>query len=186
MKKAQIQAQAWLYCGLADTEVASVPASAVAAAMATAATVAMTATVTMTAGAMTTVAAVAVAAAVAAAVITAVSAAILHRCRRSNPLTMAPAADGATGAADAFATTASFQRRRPQRHSDLPAPAHVWLCSDRAVAAGAKCSYSHFLSLLSLISLIYIAVSLILEQNPYFVHFPHDISLKLVLLADKS
>ena len=49
-------------------------------------------------------------------------------CMRSNPLTTAFPANGATGAAAASATTASLQRRRHQRHADLPASAHVWLC----------------------------------------------------------
>ena len=125
------------------------PAVAMAAATVAAATVAMTVAVIMTAAVMTTVAA----AAVAAAVITAVSAAILLRCRRSNPLTTALPADGATGAAAASATTASLQRRRHQRHADLPASAYVWLCWDRAVAAGAKYYYSPFISIFSLSSL---------------------------------
>ena len=140
----------------------------------------------MTAAVMTTVAA----AAVAAAVMTAVSVAILLRCRRGNPLTTAVPADGATEAAAASATTASLQRSRHQRHADLPVSAHVWLCWDRVVAAGAKHSYSHFISLfslspLSLTSLSHLSLSLILEQNHSFVHFPHHISLKLVLLAEK-
>ena len=174
----------WLYCGLADTVVAAVPAAVIVAATATAATVAMTAAVTITAAVMTTVAAVAVAAAVAAAVMTAVSVVIL-RCMRSNPLMTAFSADGATGVAAASATTASLQRRRHQRYADLPASAHVWLCWDRAVAAGAKYSYSPFislslfslssislfslsslsLSLLSLSSLSHLSLFLILEQN---------------------
>ena len=94
------------------------------------------------------------AAAAAAAVVTAVAAAILLRIR-SNPLTTAFPADGATGAAAASARAASLQRRRHQRHADLPASAHVWLCRDRAVAAGAKHPYSLFsLSSLSHLSLI--------------------------------
>ena len=151
----------------------------------------MTAVVTMTVAVMTTVAAVAVAAALAvavaaalaAAVMTAVSVAILLLCMRRNPLTTAFPADGAAGAAAASATTASFQRRRHKRHAGLPAPAHVWLGWDRAVAAGAEYSYSPFLSLFSL---SHLSLSLILEQNHSFVHFPHLISLKLVLLAEKS
>ena len=129
--------------------VAAVPAAAIAAATAAAAMVAMTAAVTM-AAVMTVAAAAAVAAVVAAAMMTAVSAAILLRCRHSNPLTTALPADGATGATAASATTASLQHRRHQRHADLSASAHVWLCWDRAVAAGAKHSSSPFLSLFSL------------------------------------
>ena len=185
-KQPQIQAQAWLYCGLADTVVAVVPAAAVAAATAAAATVAMTAAVTMTAAVMTTVAA----AAVAAAAMTAVSVAILLY-MRSNSLTTAFPADGATGAAAASATIASLQRRRYQRHADLPASAHAWLCWDRALAAGAKHPYSPPLSLfslssLSLFSFFHLSLSLILEQNHSFVHFPHHISLKLMLFAEKA
>ena len=125
--------------------VAVVPAPAVAAAIAAAATVAMTAPVTMTAAVMMTLAA----AAVAAAVMTAASVTIIL-CMRSNPQTTASPADGATGAAAAPATTASLQRRRHQRHADLPASAHVWLSWDRADAAGAKHPYSPSLSLLSI------------------------------------
>ena len=96
-----------------------------------------------------------------------VGAASLFRCRRSNLVTTALPADGATGAASATATTTSLQRRRHQRHADVPASAHVWLCWDRAGAAGAKHPYSPSLPLssfslfsislssLSLFSLIY-------------------------------
>ena len=40
--------------------------------------------------------------------------------------------------------------------------------------------------LLSLSSLSHLSLSLILEQDHSFVHFPHHVSLKLVLLAEKS
>ena len=76
-------------------------------------------------------------------------AAFICRCRCSNPLTAALPAGGATEAAAASATTASLQRPRHQRHADLSASAHVWLCWDREVAAEAKHSYSPFLSLFS-------------------------------------
>ena len=137
----------------------------------------MAAVMTTVAGAVAAVAAAAAAAAVAA-VMTAVSVAIILRCGRSNPLTTDLPADGATGAAAASATTASLQRSRHQRHADLPASAHVWLSRDRAVAAGAK--FSHSLFSLSSLALSH-------SRTSYsFVHFPHHISLKLVLLAEKS
>eukprot|EP00904_Undaria_pinnatifida_P002310 jgi/Undpi1/1207/HiC_scaffold_106.g14121.m1 len=109
-----------------------------AAATTAAATVAMTAAVTMTMAMITTVAT---------AVMTAVSAAIRFLCRGSNPLTTALPADGATGAAAASASTASLHCRRHQRHADLPASAHVWLCCDCAAAAGVKQSCCPFFSL---------------------------------------
>ena len=84
---------------------------------------------------------------VATAVMTAVSAAIRFLCRGSNLLTTALPADGATGAAAASASSASLHCRRHQRHADLPASVHVWLCCDCAAAAGVKQSYCPFFSL---------------------------------------
>ena len=78
---------------------------------------------------------------------TAVSAAIRFLCRGSNLLTTALPADGATGAAAASASSASLHCRRHQRHADLPASVHVWLCCDCAAAAGVKQSYCPFFSL---------------------------------------
>ena len=109
-------------------------------------------------------------------------AASLFRCRRSNLLMSARPADGATGAAAASEITAPLQRRRHQHHADLPASAHVWLSWDRAVAAEAKHLYSPSISLFSLSSL---ALSYPRTSHS-IVHFPHHISVKLVLLAEKS
>ena len=158
-----------------------VPAAAVATAVAAAATVALTAAETMTAAVMTTVAA----AAVAAAVMPAISVAILLRIR-SNPLTTAFPADGAIGAAAASATTACLQRRRHQRHAHLPASAHVQLCWDRAVAAGAKHLYSPSLSSLSLPSLIFLSHQCFDHCDLTCLAFSHLYRMALAALTNRN
>ena len=143
---------------------------------AVAVTVAAAAAVANTAAAATLAAAVMTVAAAAVVTMTA-AAAIVLLCRHvksSNPLIAVHLADGATGVATAPATTSSFQRLHHQSYADLPAVAPTRLRWDPVVAAGAASPLPHlFLHLFPHL----------LFAHSRFSHFPHNLRLKLMLLA---
>ena len=153
-----------------------VAAAAAVAVTTAAATGAAAAAVAKMAAATATVA-VAVVTVEAAALVTAAAAAIVLLCRHvksSNPLIAVHLADGATGAATAPATTSSFQRLHHQSYADLPAVAPTRLRWDPVVAAGAASPLPHlFLHLFPHL----------LFAHSRFSHFPHNLRLKLMLLA---
>ena len=140
-------------------------------------TTAAAAAVTTAAATVAAAAAVVTVAAAAVVTMTAAAAAIVLLCRHvksSNPLIAVHLADGATGAATAPATTSSFQRLHHQSYADLPAVAPTRLRWDPVVAAGAASPLPHlFLHLFPHL----------LFAHSRFSHFPHNLRLKLMLLA---
>ena len=119
-------------------------------------TTAAAAAVTTAAATVAAAAAVVTVAAAAVVTMTAAAAAIVLLCRhgkRSNPLTATPLRDGATGAAAAPATTASFQRLRHSAPPKSTSPGSFLVRWDRTVAAGAASPLSPLIFLSSSASL---------------------------------